>query len=34
MNMANWVDQVLYTTQKDMFRRYTVCLYYGVLNIG
>ena len=34
MNMENWTDQNLYTLDSYMFRRYLVCLYYGILNIG
>jgi hypothetical protein len=34
MSMENWTDQNLYTLDSHMFRRYLICLYYGILNIG
>ena len=34
MNMANWPDQDLYSIKHDIYRRYYVSFYYGVLFIG
>ena len=36
MNMANWPDQGIYSNKNGdtIVRRYTIMLYYGILNIG
>ena len=34
MNMANWVDQELYSNVHSQLRHYSVMMYYSILAIG